>query len=86
LTCPLQHEEIINFKVFEFTHVCGFNYVRQAEICTVGPLVPDSSITEVDMVIQILKIYKSSDIDQILAEFTQSRSKTLCSGRIVSRS
>jgi hypothetical protein len=37
------------------------------------------------MVIQILKIYKSPDIDQIPAEFTQSRSKTLCSGRIVSR-
>jgi hypothetical protein len=84
LTQPLQNEGIINFGVFEFRHVCGFHYVRQTEICTFEPLVPDSSTFEVDTVIQILKRYKSPDIDQIPAEFTQSRSKTLCSGRIVS--
>jgi hypothetical protein len=37
------------------------------------------------MVIQIFKRYKSPDIDQILVELTQSRSKTLCSVRTVSR-
>jgi hypothetical protein len=85
LTHPLQNEGIINFGVFEFRHVCGFNYVRQTEICTIEPLVPDSSTFEVDVVIQILKRYRSSDIDQIPAEMTQSRSKTLCPKIIVAR-
>ena len=44
------------------------NDVRQAEIHTVGPLVPEPSSFEVELTIGKLKNHKSPGIDQIPAE------------------
>jgi hypothetical protein len=42
--------------------------VRQIEIHTAEPLVPDNTPPEVEIAIEILKRYKSPGSDQILAE------------------
>jgi hypothetical protein len=42
--------------------------VRQAEIHTVEPLVPEPSAVEVELAIEKLKSHKSPGIDQISAE------------------
>jgi hypothetical protein len=55
----------------------GVNYVRQTEIHTAEPLVPESSSSEVEIAIEKLKIYKSSSIDQIPAELIQAGGNTL---------
>jgi hypothetical protein len=44
---------------------------------TAEPLVPEPSLFAIKIVIAKLKIYKSSDIEQIAAELIQARSKTL---------
>jgi len=48
-------------------NVHGVNDVRQTEICTVEPLVPEQSAFEVEMAIEKLKRHKSPGIIQILA-------------------
>jgi hypothetical protein len=46
----------------------GVNYVRQAEMHTAEPLVPEPSAFEVELAIEKLKVHKSPGIDQIPAE------------------
>jgi hypothetical protein len=49
------------------------NDVRQPEVDTAEPLVPDSS----EMVVEKLKRYKSPGIDQILIKWIQTGGKTV---------
>ena len=51
----------------------GVNDVRQAEMHTAEPLVPEPSAFEAELAIEKLKSYKSPGIDQIPAELTKAR-------------
>ena len=53
---------------FQLFNVHGVKDIRQAEIHTAGPLVPDPSASEVELAIDKLKSHKSPGIDQIPAE------------------
>jgi hypothetical protein len=53
--------------------------VREIEIHTAEPLVPDPSPFEVEIAIAKLKTYKSPGSDQILAELIQAGGEILCS-------
>jgi len=57
--------------------VHGVKEVRQAEIHTAEPLVPESSAAEVELAIKNLKATKSPGIDQIPAEFFKEGSRTI---------
>ena len=50
----------------------GVKDVRQAEIHTAEPLVPESSAAEVELAIDKLKSHKSPGIDQIPAELIKA--------------
>jgi len=51
--------------------------VRQTEIHTAEPLVPQPSVPEVELAIEKLKSHKSPGIDQIPAELIKAGCKTL---------
>jgi len=53
--------------------------VRQAEIHTVEPLVPEPSAFEIELAIGKPKNHKSPGIDQIPAELIKAGSRTICS-------
>jgi hypothetical protein len=53
---------------YQLLNVHGVNDVRQAEIHTAEPLVPEPSAFEVELAIENLKSHKSPGIDQIPAE------------------
>jgi hypothetical protein len=53
-------------------NVYGVNNVRQPEIHTAAPLVPESSSFEAKIAIESLERYKSQGIDLILAELIQA--------------
>ena len=55
----------------------GVNDVRQAEIHTSEPLVPDPSASEVELAIEKLKSHKSPGIDQIPAELIKAGGKAI---------
>ena len=59
-------------------NVHGFKDLRQAEIHTAEPLVPEPSATEVELDIDKLKNYKSPGIDQIPAELIKAGGRTIC--------
>jgi hypothetical protein len=54
----------------------GVNDVRQTEIHTAEPLVPEPSSSEVQIAIEMPKRFKSPGTDQILAELIQTGGKT----------
>jgi len=54
------------------------NEVRQADIHTVEPLVPEPSALQIELAIAKLKNHKSPDIVQIPAELIKARCKTIC--------
>jgi hypothetical protein len=57
-------------------NVHGVTNVRQTEIHTTEPLVPEPSVCEVELAIEKLeKSQKSPGIDQIQAEFTSSANR-----------
>jgi hypothetical protein len=60
--------------------VDGIDDVRQTEIETAEPLVPEPSTFEVEMAIEELKRHKSQGIDQIPAELIKAGGRTICSG------
>jgi hypothetical protein len=60
-------------------NVHGVNDVRQTEIHTAEPLVPEPSDSEVEMAIEKLKRHKLPDIDQIPAELIKAGGRTICS-------
>ena len=53
-------------------NVHGVSDVRQAEIHTAEPLVPEPSALEVELAIENLKSHKSPGIDQIPAELIKA--------------
>jgi hypothetical protein len=61
----------------ELLNVHGVGGVRQTEMHTVEPFVPDPCASEVEVAIWKLKRYKSADIDQIPAELFQAGGETL---------
>jgi len=56
----------------------GVKDVRQAEIHTAEPLVPEPSAVEIELAIDKLKSHKSPDIDQIPAELIKAGGRTIC--------
>jgi hypothetical protein len=56
----------------QLLNVREVNDVRQTEIHTTEPLVPEPSSSEVEIAIEKLKRYKSPGIDQIPAELIQA--------------
>ena len=63
----------------QLLNVHGVNDVRQTEIHTAEPLVPEPSAYEVHLVIEKLKSKKSRGADQIPAELTKAGGRTICS-------
>jgi len=61
------------------------NDVRQAEIRTVEPLVPEPSAFEVELAIGMLKNYKSPGIDQIPAELINLMTQEFSSRSAIQR-
>ena len=59
-------------------NVHGVKDVRQAEIHTAEPLVPEPSASEVELAIDKLKSHKSPGIDQIPAELIKAGGRTIC--------
>jgi hypothetical protein len=62
--------------------VHGVNDVRQKEIRTAEPPMPESSTFELEMAIENLKRYKSPVIDQIPAELIKAGCKKFALGSI----
>jgi len=58
--------------------VHGVKDVRQAEIHTAEPLVPEPSAADVELAINELKSHKSPGIDQIPTELIKAGSRTIC--------
>jgi len=63
---------------FQLFNVHGVKDVRQAEIHTAEPLVPEPSASEVELAIDKLKSHKSPGIDQIPAKLIKAGSRTIC--------
>jgi hypothetical protein len=57
-------------------NIHGVNDVRQPELHTAQPLVPEPSACEVEMAIEKLR-HKSQGIDQIPAEFIKAGGRTI---------
>jgi len=53
----------------QLMNVHGFNDIKQKEIHTAEPLVPESSVLKFELAIEKLKSHKSPGIDQIQPEF-----------------
>ena len=62
----------------QLLNIPGVNYVRQTEVHTTEPLVPEPSAFEVDLAIEKLKCHKSPGIDQIPAELIKAGGRTIC--------
>ena len=62
----------------QLLNIHGVNDVRQTEINTAEPLVPESSAFEVELAIEKLKSHKSPGIDQIPAELIKAGGRTFC--------
>jgi hypothetical protein len=60
-------------------NVHGVHDVRQKDIQTAEPLVPEPSLITVEIATGKLKSYKSLGTDQILAELIKADCETLCS-------
>ena len=61
----------------QLLNVHGAKEVRQAEIHTAGPLMPEPSDFEVELAIEKLKSHKSPGIDQIPEELIKAGSRTI---------
>ena len=61
----------------QILNVHGVSDVRQAEIHTAEPLVPEPSAFEVELAIEKLKSHKSPGIDQIPAELIKGGGSTI---------
>jgi hypothetical protein len=63
----------------EMPNVRCVHNVRQKDIQTAEPLVPEPSLVEVEIAIGKSKSYKSAGIDQIPAELIKAGGESLCS-------
>ena len=61
----------------QILNVHGVNDVKQTEIHTAEPLLPEPSACEAELAIEELKSHKSQGIDQIPAELFQAGDKTI---------
>ena len=61
----------------QLLNVRGVNDIRQIEIHTAGPLVPEPRASEDKMAIEKLKRHKSQGTDQIPAEWIQAEGRTI---------
>jgi len=61
----------------QILNIQGVSEVRQAEIHTAEPLVPEPSALEVELAIEKLKCHKSPGIDQIPAELIKAGGRTI---------
>jgi hypothetical protein len=59
----------------QFLNIYRVNDVKQTEIHTADPLMPDSSASEIEMATEKLKRHKSPDIDQIPAKLIKARGR-----------
>jgi len=59
-------------------NVHGVKDVRQAEIHTAEPLIPEPNASEVGLAIDKIKSHKSPGIDQIPAELIKVGCRTIC--------
>jgi len=62
----------------QLLHVHGVSNVRQTDIHTAEPVVPELSAFEVELAIEKLKSHKSPGIDPIPAELMKAGSRTIC--------
>jgi hypothetical protein len=62
----------------QILNVHGVSDVRQAEIHTTEPLVPEPIALEVELAIEKLKSHKSPDSDQIPTELIKAGGRTIC--------
>jgi hypothetical protein len=63
--------------VFWLLNVHGINDVRQAEVHTAEPLVPEPSLFEIELAIEKLKSHKLPGIDQIPTELIKVGGRTI---------
>jgi hypothetical protein len=70
---------IVRWKNYfsQILNIHGVSDVRQAEIHTTEPLVPEPSALEVELAIEKLKSHKSPGIDQIPAELIKAGGRTI---------
>ena len=61
----------------QLLNVHGAKDVRQEEILTAEPLVPEPSVFDVELAIEKMKSHKSPGIDQIAAELIQAGGRTI---------
>jgi len=61
----------------QLLNVYEVNDVRQTEIHTAEPVVPEPSVSEFELAIEKLKSHKSPDTDQIPAELIKAGGKTI---------
>jgi hypothetical protein len=61
----------------QLLNVHGVSDVRQTEIHTAEPLVPEPSVFEVELVIEKLKRHKSPGIDKVPAELIKAGGRTI---------
>ena len=62
----------------QLLNVHGVNDVRQTEIHTAEPLVPETSAFELELAVEKLNSQKSPGIDQIPSELIKVGVKTIC--------
>jgi len=62
----------------QLLNVYGVIDVRQTEMHTAKPLVPEASASEVELAIEKLKSHKSPGIDQLQGELIKTRGKAIC--------
>jgi len=56
----------------------GVNNIRQMDIYTSEPLVPESSVFQVELAAENVKRKKSSGVDQILVALIKAGSRKIC--------
>jgi hypothetical protein len=73
------HSVMVRWRNYfsQILNLHGFSDVRQAEIHTVEPLVPEPSALGVELAIENLKSHKSPGIDQIPAELIKAGGRTI---------
>ena len=70
-------QSILAYYFSQLLYVHEVNDVRQTEVHTAEPIVPESSASEFELAIEKLKSHKSSG-NQIPAELIKARGKTIC--------
>jgi len=62
---------------FQLLNINGVNDVRQTQLPTAEPLVPETNAFEIEVAIEKLKSHKSPGIDQIISELTKAAGRKI---------